>query len=167
MVLDSYDGAHHTNNVKKKRNIISFSSQVISERTVNQIGSTAESANILTWMQELCEEKADHLFPLLKEVYKSKYELSFEDGTRVYYDMHDGKMLYILTQHSLYNRKHYPYILCTCMRGEAVRDPNHVCKLISHDEHLRLWDRSKRRWTEKRNNLKGEKIRCRRSQGLD
>ena len=154
MVLDSYDGAHHTNNVKKKRNIISFSSQVISERTVNQIGSTAESANILTWMQELCQEKADHLFPLLKEVYKSKYELSFEDGTRVYYDMHDGKMLYILTQHSLYNRKHYPYILCKCMRGEAVRDPNHVCKLISHDEHLRLWDRSKRRWTEKRKNLK-------------
>ena len=36
-VLDSYNGAHHTNNVKKKRNIISFSSQLLSEQTVHQI----------------------------------------------------------------------------------------------------------------------------------
>ena len=152
IVLDSYDGAHHTNNVKKKRNIISFSSQLLSERTVHQIGSSAESANILTWMQELGQEKAETLFPLLKDVYKSKHQLSTIDGNRVYYDMHDGKMLYILTQHSLYNRKHHPFILCTCKRGDAVRDPNYVCKLIPHEQHLNLWARSKRRWEHKRTN---------------
>ena len=153
MVLDSYDGAHHTNNVKKKRNIISFSSQVLSERTVHQIGSSAESANILTWMQELGQEKAETLFPLLKDVYKSKYQLLTTDANRVYYDMHDGKMLYILTRHSLYNKKHQPFILCTCKRGDAVRDPNYVCKLLPHEQHLTLWDRSKRRWQYKRTNL--------------
>ena len=153
MVLDSYDGAHHTNNVKKKRNIISFSSQVLSEQTVHQIGSSAESANILTWMQELGQEKAETLFPLLKDVYKSKYQLLTTDANRVYYDMHDGKMLYILTQHSLYNRKHHPFILCTCKRGDAVRDLNYVCKLIPHEQHVKLWDRSKRRWQYKRTNL--------------
>ena len=104
-------------------------------------------------MQELGQEKAETLFPLLKDVYKSKYQLSTTDGNRVYYDMHDGKMLYILTQHSLYNRKHHPFILCTCKRGDAVRDPNYVCKLIPHEQHLNLWDRSKRRWEHKRTNL--------------
>ena len=67
--------------------------------------------------------------------------------------MHDGKILYILTQCSLYNRKRHPFILCTYKRGNAVRDPNYVCKLIPHEQHLNLWDRSKRRWERKRTNL--------------
>ena len=104
-------------------------------------------------MQELGQEKAETLFPLLKDVYKSKYQLLTTDANRVYYDMHDSKMLYILTQHSLYNRKHHPFILCTCKRGDAVRDPNYVCKLLPHEQHLTLWDRSKRRWQYKRTNL--------------
>ena len=104
-------------------------------------------------MQKLGQEKAGLLFSLLKYVYKSKYQLSTTDGNRVYYDMHDGKMLYIPFQHSLYNRKHHPFILCTCKRGNAVIDLNYVCKLIPHEQHLNLWDRSKRRWEYKRTNL--------------
>ena len=62
------------------------------------------------------------------------------------YDMHDGKMLYLLTQHSLFNRKHHPFLLCNCKRGAGVQDGNHQCKIINDEEQLRLYNRSKRRW---------------------
>ena len=53
-------------------------------------------------MQELGKETRGNLFLLLRKVYEEKYEISIKnDGESVYfYDMHDGKMIYILTQHS-------------------------------------------------------------------
>jgi len=38
------------------------------------------------------------------------------------YEMHDGKMIYQLTQYSLYSQKHHPILLCKCKRGEGVQD---------------------------------------------
>ena len=55
-VLDSYDGAQLGNNSKKRINIISFSSQIFNERSVRQIGSTAASGGIMTWMQQSGKE---------------------------------------------------------------------------------------------------------------
>ena len=79
-------------------------------------------------------------------------------GEEVYfYDMHDGKMLYILTQHSLYSRKHYPYLLCRCKRGAAVSDPDHVCKFLTQEEYVCSYFRSKRRWTTKKATLPTDK----------
>ena len=65
-------------------------------------------------------------------------------------------MLYLLTHHSLFNRKHQPFLLCTCQRGEGI-DRNHICKLIDHDEQIRLWDRSKRRWLLKKGGVDSAK----------
>ena len=70
-----------------------------------------------------------------------------------FYDMHDGKMLYILTQHSLYSRKHYPYLLCRCKRGAAVSDPDHVCKFLTQEEYVCAYLRSGRRWKTKKDKL--------------
>ena len=50
IILDVYDGAHMVNTAKKKISIISFSSKIINERSVRQIGLTAASGGILTWM---------------------------------------------------------------------------------------------------------------------
>ena len=66
-----------------------------------------------------------------------------------FYDLHDGKMLYMLTQHSLWNCTHHPFLLCKCKRGEGAVNSNHQCELLSHDDQLKLWDRSLRRWNEK------------------
>ena len=63
-----------------------------------------------------------------------------------YYDLHDGKMLYLLTQHSLWNRKHHPFLLCGCMRGEGVANNDHQCKLMSDEDYLIKYQRSNRRW---------------------
>ena len=65
-------------------------------------------------------------------------------------ELHNGKMLYCLTQHSLFNWKHHPFLLCLCQRGEGVKDPNHKCRIIPHMKQVYYWERSLRRWNNKR-----------------
>ena len=59
-------------------------------------------------------------------------------------------MLYLLTQHSQWNRRHHPYLLCTCHRGDGVKDESHKCMWLSNEEQINLFDRSNRRWAKKR-----------------
>ena len=66
------------------------------------------------------------------------------------YELHDGKMLYLLTQHSLFNRKHKSFLLCSCGRGEGVRNRNHKCTILTDIEQQQWCNRSKRRWDLKR-----------------
>ena len=56
------------NNVKKQVNIISFSSRIFSERSVLELGTTAASGGILTWMQQTGKEEPANLFPSLRNV---------------------------------------------------------------------------------------------------
>ena len=58
----------------------------------------------------------------------------------LFYDIHDGKMLYLLTQHSLFNHRHHPFILCTCKRGEGLNDSDHNCRLMTHGEQVTAWE---------------------------
>ena len=74
-----------------------------------------------------------------------------KSGTNIcMFDIHDGKMLYMLTGHSQWNRKHHPFLLCSCSRGEGVKNSDHICRMISHSEHQRLYDRSVTQWIRKR-----------------
>ena len=60
-------------------------------------------------------------------------------------------MLYLLTQHSQWNRKFNPFLLCTCARGEGVySNRTHQCQIKSHDAQISSYERSKRRWDLKR-----------------
>ena len=70
----------------------------------------------------------------------------FKDAKVHFYDMHDGKMLYVLTQHSLWNRKYHPFLLCKCTQGERVLNPHHKCKIFTNEEQLEYYNRSVRRW---------------------
>ena len=151
-ILDSYDGAQMVNNVKKQVSIISFSSQIFSERSVRELGTTAASGGIPTWMQQTGNEEPANLFPYLRKVYESKYDFSKDlstQGSRKKprtVDMHDAKMGYALVQHGLWNRTHTPFLLCKCSRGDAVRNADHVCKFISQEEYVKLNDKSSRQW---------------------
>lgn len=70
------------------------------------------------------------------------------------YDLHDVKMLYLLTQHSLWNRKHHPFLLCTCQRNIGVlNNEDHVCNFITDDHYKNAWERSLKRWEAKRRRL--------------
>ena len=62
-------------------------------------------------------------------------------------------MLYLLTQHSLWNRKHYRFLLCKCQRGIGVRDKDHECIMLTQTEQVHFYDRSLRRWNSKQNQV--------------
>ena len=91
-------------------------------------------------MQQSGKEEPANLFPTLREIYKSKYEMATQGNRkkRKVFDMHDGKTDYTITQHSLWNRKHTPLLLYNCKRGDAVRNADEVCGLIDHDEFVEL-----------------------------
>ena len=163
MMLDSFDGARHVETKKKTVSLISFSSQLCGQSTIDKTISTSSSFNILTWQQTKCDESRETVFPAVRDVYQEKKKLRDQqrdnqqliDGTHLnFVDMHDGKMIYCLTGHVLWNRKHHPYILCKCGRGEGVRNnKTHECELITHADQVMYFERSKRRLNRKRGDV--------------
>ena len=156
-VLDSIDGAEHHRSNNTVTSVISFSSSILSPHWINSREITAGSSlNVLTWQQLRGSESILTMKPAVEDYFNSKKILrdSLDDKRKkyFYYDLHDGKMLYLLTQHSQWNRKHHPFILCTCKRGVGVtNNDNHVCHKISGEEQIHLYNRSQRRWDGKRN----------------
>ena len=158
IVIDSFDGAEHLKSKKSITSVISFSTTILnSSWLANKQVSACSSMNILTWQQLKGVESAGSIMPAVKDYFISK-----EHNRRnvfkgrenyFYYDLHDGKMLYLLMQHSLWNRKISPFLLCKCGRGEGVINEDHECTLISNDEQLKLYNRSQKRWTLKRKAL--------------
>ena len=129
---------------------------MFSHSTVKEGATPAQSFNILTWQQIEGTECAKNIFPVIQYVLYSKKKMREEGlesllpGCNVsFYDLHDGKMLYLLTQHSLWSRRHHPFLLCKCRRGEGVVNSENECKILSHDEQVKLWGRSLRRWEDK------------------
>ena len=108
------------------------------------------SANMLPAIQPIFERKKE-IWEKGCDVNSSTCTIINKDSNITMYDLHDGKMLYLMTQHSLFNRKHHPFLLCQCQRGEGVQNANHECKIINHDDQVKYYDRSERRWNNKRN----------------
>ena len=97
--------------------------------------STASPNNILTWMQLRRPKKPQNVLLVTKEVYQEiKTVLEYKDDIVTkpvdgkqfsIYKASDRKILYMILQHSLYSRRNKLYLLCTCLRGDEVRDSNH------------------------------------------
>ena len=132
-----------------------------------ELVSATSNHNILTWQQFRGKECKETMLPSAGAYLESRLNFKRENeakGTRSnynYYSMHECKMLYLLTQHLLWNRKNYPFLLCKCKCGQGIRDPNHVCRMRSHEDDIALWDKSKQRWDRKHKKLKeGEVYSC-------
>jgi len=73
--------------------------------------STARTSGILTWMQVAVKEEPSMILSMTKSYYneKTKFIIKCKElGKSIYcYSMHDSKMLYSLTQHSLWSCKYY------------------------------------------------------------
>ena len=164
IVIDSFDGAQYWRTSKDRTNIISFSSQMITLDSIKAGYSTSVSRNILTWQQRIGAESYNNLMPVLEPVYERKKDIQNNNliiepdckfmnanAKITLYDLHDGKMLYLLMQHSLFSRKFHPFLLCKCKRGEGVIDNiDHECKIISHEDQIEYYNRSICRWKNKR-----------------
>ena len=151
LVVDSYDGAEHSKNEEGRVNVLSYSTQMFTNKSLFQGFSSSSSFNILTWLQMLGEEKPSFIFPVIEQHYEEKHKIrssgeTIENSSPCFYDCHDGKMLYILTQHSLWNRKHNPFLLCNCSRGDAVKDGVHQCEFIDHHKQVEFYERSAKRF---------------------
>ena len=114
----------------------------------------------MTWQQILADEKLDNIIPAVEIIYEEKSRLRANSNTIIdncnfhFYDMHDAKMLYMITQHSSWARKHYPFLLCKCNRSDGVVNENHECKIINHDDQLKYYDRSKKDGRERNQKMK-------------
>ena len=158
MCTTSFDGAEAFRTRKNLTSVVTMSSFLFTKELLEQGMLTAgTSLDILTWLQLLAKEE----IVILDEVTKNYYELRTRfnkkdlkldvenDGTgiEVYcYDTHDGKMIYELTQHSSWSRKHHPYVLCKCSKGESTKSSNHICQKISDKDYERHWTYSKERF---------------------
>ena len=95
--------------------------------------------------------------PSVKLYFEERMQVKIKEEYKLYlfYDIHDGKMLYLLLQHSQWNRKHNPFLLCECSRGEGVKNNRtHVCTMLSHERQIQLYDKSLKRWDLKRRQVR-------------
>ena len=150
VMFDSFDGANHLETVEGKIDLVSFNSTLVSADLLSKLKnySASRSNAILTWMQVAAKEESCMLLSMLSNYYCDRTTFVREQkklGNNIHcFDVHDGKMLCNLTQHSLWNRKNYPFLLCKCKRGQAVRNySNHRCKMISDKDQLRYYERSR------------------------
>ena len=123
-IIDCFDGASYQifERSKKISTIINFNSTIFGVKSVDKYNTTAGSKNILTWKQMLGNENYANVSEAIKDEYNERHSLlneykSKHDCQIYQYHMHDGKMLYLLKQHSQWNRKHYPFLMCKCKRG--------------------------------------------------
>ena len=71
--------------------------------------STVNSLNILTWQQIQGEEKSAYVFPAIASIFQTNKDINensmelIPNSKLFFYDIHDGKILYLLTQHLLFN----------------------------------------------------------------
>ena len=92
------------------------------------------------------------MFPVVSPIFTEQMNISKteENDPKIHYAMHDGKMIYALAQLSQYSRKHHPFLLCKCKHGEGVNNANNVCTLLTEEENLKYYDRSKKRFNSRK-----------------
>lgn len=154
--LHCSDGACVSTSNKSESNVLTSSFCIFSKKSINERKLfTSSPNNIMTMMQAQCKESIFYV----KQMYRDYFDFCFQnDDFNIFeksenvekLEVHDAKFLYILTQHSLWNRSHYPFMSCKCKRGESI-DPNHKCEMTCNDEYIRLYELSEQVFREGKN----------------
>ena len=152
IVVNCFDGAEAIQSEKQVKGVVSFSSMLLTPKLVNEgLLHPGSSFNILTWLQILAKEELKVMKTCMQGYLQDRTELvcqqvrpSLLPRNKLFvYDMHDGKLLYLLSQHSMWNRKNFPFILCKCRRN---RDDPHDCTMWDDKEYQDHWNISKEKW---------------------
>ena len=159
LLLNCFDGAKLIKTEKELKGVISFLSQILFPSLVQKKAQHAGSLfNILAWMQLVGKEDLRVLQPSMqqyltnhKEIFEGRMKPTSLSNIKVWiYDMYDRKFLYLITQHSMWNRKNHPFLMCKCTRGnDKVKG---FCKCIMQDDtpYLCRWNISQRKWNMER-----------------
>ena len=138
---------------------MSFNSLMITSESINDGSeSAAGSLDMLTWQQVVGAKNYSNVLGSISDVCD---EMKDEKNSEIYslcknvskYDCHDAKVAYMMCQHSLYNRRNHPFLLCECHRGEGVTKKGHICKLVSQSDQVKRYERSLKRWNNKQQEL--------------
>ena len=123
-IIDCFDGSSYQIFEKSNKisTIINFNSTIFGVKSVEKFNTTASSRNILTWKQMPGNGNYANVSEAIEDEYNERHSLlneyNLKHDCQIYqYHMHDGKMLYLITQHSMLNRQHYPFFMCKCKRG--------------------------------------------------
>lgn len=144
IMISSYDGANIIQSSKTKYSVISYSSSVFNASTINEKTITAgQTYNILTWQQVLGKLILSRDINVCQMNHNIFEDTSTKKKINCY-DCHDGKMIYLLPQCSLWKNKHHPFIICKCRRNIGVQQNDHKYEMFTDEEYERLWNRSKR-----------------------
>ena len=151
MIINCQDGARHDLTHKKETNVFTSSICMLSECSVNKHKVfLSNQNNILTTNQANCKENYEKFVALKLPFYQAMANrdllTSLPPGVAVDWVMlHDGKMLHLILQHSLWNQKKRPFLLCKCTKGAGVRcNDNHQCKMWKHQDHTKHCNKSKK-----------------------
>ena len=143
IILCSADGARHQLTAEGDLNVISFNLCLASKPLLARNYTTTQSHNILTHMQVAADETDDVVTSAYTTFCKERNEFSvssldikYQDLKIDFLELHDAKFIYALTQHSLYSRKYYPFLLCRCGRGDTYS--NKQCNFISNKYYMKL-----------------------------
>ena len=74
--------------------------------------------------------------------------------TSSYYQIHDAKLICLLTQHAQWSRNKKPFLLCKCDKGEGARNKDHICSLVSDTEQVLLYNKAETKWNKNKMNPK-------------
>ena len=149
-VIECADGANHDVTSRTEASVITGSITMLSNVSVNQKKKfSSNPTNVFTAFQAQAKENFHNatylLGPLCDEMRCDKtLDGIVDDPSKVdYWHMHDGKMLYLLLQHSTYCRKYHPFLSCKCARGDAVRnEQSHTCEMMTNKDYAFYQDRS-------------------------
>ena len=74
-MIDSHDGAEHGKTNKDVTNIVSFSSKLVTKKSLAGGYGGGTSLDILTWQQMRGDEKPCNIFPAVNDYLLEKYEM--------------------------------------------------------------------------------------------
>ena len=153
--INTCDGPNYQLDSSKVFPVTCYSLQLYGEAMRKTLGP-ASSYNLLSYKMVDAPEKLEYVLPSVQDNYNQLSE-AFNNAKNIipgchlhFYEMHDGKMLYLLTQHLLWNRKKYPFLWCGCSRGDGFNNKNHKCRMHTDVEELQLYNRAKKMGREKK-----------------
>ncbi len=152
-MLNSFDGAEALRTKTKITSVISYSSSIITPSLIQTKQIKAGSSfSILTWMQIIGKEDLSTMKHSLNTYFDKRRK--YTEGSRLglipkynqsnmyCYDIHDGKMIYLLLQHLQWNRKYHPYAFCTCKKGSGVvQNDDEECVMWTDEKYRSAWER--------------------------
>ena len=148
IVLFSADGAAHQVSQEGDSNVITVNLNIVNSLLLSHGVTSTQSHHILTVMQVVGAEKSDLccsiFYPFLEEIKLfdvTQLPIKYHHLAFYFYNINDTKMLYSLSQHSLFTRKGFPYLQCICCREGSM---DQKCQMITNNSYGKAYRRSEK-----------------------